>query len=141
MAKIGGFLGFFEKICAEYIENFKKNKYFMNMFQAGDIVKVLISNIPNAGYDYRLKSPADIGAFVSVNVMNRPCVGVVWGMGDSNLPESKIKDVSVVHDAHLSVTVNCNSAACRVISIYIKEEFYEFIIFRLKYEKFWMGSF
>ncbi len=73
------------------------------MFTPGTIVKVLISNIPNSGYDYRLPVSADIGTFVSVNVMNRPCVGVIWGIGDSNLPQSKIKDISVVHDAHLNI--------------------------------------
>ena len=74
------------------------------MFGPGTIVKVLIANIPNAGYDYRLREGADIGTFVSVNVMNRPCVGVVWGHGDSNLDASKIKDVSRVHNAKLNVT-------------------------------------
>ena len=76
----------------------------MIMFDAGTVVKVLIANIPNAGYDYRLTAPADIGTFVSVNVMNRPCVGIVWGVGDSNLPETKIKNVSAVHDARLPIT-------------------------------------
>ena len=76
----------------------------MNMFNSGTVVKVLISNIPNGGYDYRLIAPADIGTFVSVRVMNRPCVGVVWGIGDSNLPDEKIRDVSVVHDAKLNIT-------------------------------------
>ena len=76
----------------------------MVMFNSGAIVKVLVSNIPNAGYDYRLTAPADIGTFVSVNVMNRPCVGIVWGVGDSNLPETKIKNVSAVHDARLPIT-------------------------------------
>jgi len=73
------------------------------MFIRGAIVKVLISNIPNAGYDYRLPEPADIGTFVSVNVMNRPCVGIIWGPGDSNLPPNKIKDISIVHPSKLSV--------------------------------------
>lgn len=76
----------------------------MIMFNPGTIVKVLISNIPNGGYDYRLNAPADIGTFVSVRVMNRPCVGVVWGVGDSNLPENKIRDVVAVHDARLNIT-------------------------------------
>ncbi len=74
------------------------------MFKSGTIVKVLVSNIPNAGYDYRLTAPADIGTFVSVNVMNRPCIGVIWGIGDSNLPEHKIKNISTIHDARLPVT-------------------------------------
>lgn len=76
----------------------------MSMFNSGTIVKVLISNIPNAGYDYRLTAAADIGTFVSVRVMNRPCIGVVWGIGDSNLPENKIRDVVAVHDARLNIT-------------------------------------
>ncbi len=45
------------------------------MFNAGDIVKVLIPNVVNAGYDYRLTAPADIGALVRVTVMMRPYVG------------------------------------------------------------------
>ena len=74
------------------------------MFKSGTVVKILISNIPNAGYDYRLTAPADIGTFVSVRVMNRLCIGVVWGVGDSNLPAEKIRDVSIVHDARLPIT-------------------------------------
>ena len=69
----------------------KKNKYFIGMFNAGTIVKVLVPNVVNTGYDYRLTAPADIGAFVGVTIMNRPYIGVVWGFGDSGLPESKIK--------------------------------------------------
>lgn len=76
----------------------------MTMFNSGTIVKVLISNIPNAGYDYRLTAPADIGTFVSVSVMNRPCVGIVWGLGDGGLPPEKIKNISTVHDFKLSIT-------------------------------------
>ncbi|MBO5833953.1 MAG: primosomal protein N' [Alphaproteobacteria bacterium] len=76
----------------------------MVMFNSGTVVKVLISGIPNSGYDYRLTAPADIGAFVLVTVMNRPCVGIVWGAGDSNLPEHKIKNVSSVLNAKLAVT-------------------------------------
>lgn len=76
----------------------------MNMFNSGTIIKVLISNIPNSGYDYRLTAPADIGTFVSVRVMNRPCIGVVWGPGDSGLPPEKVRDVITVHDARLNIT-------------------------------------
>ncbi|MBE6461036.1 MAG: primosomal protein N' [Alphaproteobacteria bacterium] len=76
----------------------------MIMFKSGTIVKVLIANIPNAGYDYRLVAGADIGTFVSVRVMNRPCIGIVWGIGDSNLPEDKIRDVVAVHNARLNIT-------------------------------------
>ena len=76
----------------------------MDMFNSGTIVKVLISNIPNSGYDYRLTASADIGAFVSVRVMNRPCVGVIWGLGDSNLPPEKIRDVSEIYNAKLNIS-------------------------------------
>ena len=48
--------------------------------------------------------PAEIGTFVAVRVMNRLCVGIVWGIGDSGLAESKIKDVSVVYNAKMSVS-------------------------------------
>ena len=73
------------------------------MFTAGTIVKVLVSNIPSAGYDYRLTAPAAIGTFVGVRVMNRICVGIVWGIGDSGLPHDKIKDVSLVYEAKIPV--------------------------------------
>lgn len=73
------------------------------MFNAGTIVKVLVANIPNAGYDYRLTEPADIGTFVRVHVMNRPCIGVIWGIGDSNLPAAKIKNISSVFPHKLNV--------------------------------------
>lgn len=76
----------------------------MLMFSAGTVVKVLVSNIPSTGYDYRLTVPAEIGTFVAVRVMNRLCVGIVWGIGDSGLAESKIKDVSVVYNAKISVS-------------------------------------
>lgn len=73
------------------------------MFKAGDIVKVLIPNIVNAGYDYRLTAPAELGTFVGCSVMNRPYVGVVYGIGDSGLAPEKIKSVSAVYDARLPV--------------------------------------
>ena len=63
------------------------------MFKSGDIVKVLIPNVINRGYDYRLLESADIGTFVRVSVMNRQYIGVIIGQGDSNLDESKIKSV------------------------------------------------
>ena len=74
------------------------------MFKAGDVVKVLIPNVVNAGYDYRLTGPATLGQFVACRVMNRPYIGVVWGFGDSGLPPEKIKDVSAVYDARLAIT-------------------------------------
>ncbi len=63
------------------------------MFQINDIVKVLIPNIVNNGYDYRLTKPAKIGDFVIVSVMMRKYVGVVMGAGDSDLPDGKIKNI------------------------------------------------
>lgn len=63
------------------------------MFKPSDIVKVLIPNVVNAGYDYRLTQSADVGSFARVSVMNRPYVGVIIGAGDSNLPADKIKNV------------------------------------------------
>lgn len=77
------------------------------MFNAGDIVKVLIPNVVNAGYDYRLTAPADIGALVRVTVMMRPYVGVIIGPGDSNLPPQKIKSVSAVLDGRMSANDLC----------------------------------
>ena len=65
----------------------------MNMFTTGDIVKVLIPNVINTGYDYRLTESADVGDFVRVTVMNRQYIGVIVGPGDSNLDASKIKPI------------------------------------------------
>jgi len=72
------------------------------MFNAGTIVKVLIPNVVNTGYDYRLTAPADIGQFVRVSVMNRPYIGVVYGFGDSGLPSEKIKNISEIYPQKLS---------------------------------------
>jgi primosomal protein N' (replication factor Y) len=72
------------------------------MFSAGTIVKVLIPNVVNTGYDYRLTADADLGQFVRVSVMNRPYIGVVFGFGDSNLPSDKIKNVSEIYPSKLS---------------------------------------
>ncbi len=74
------------------------------MFKSGDIVKILLPNVVNTGYDYRLNADADLGAFVECRVMNRPYIGVVWGIGDSGLPADKIKSVVRVLDAQLPVT-------------------------------------
>ena len=73
------------------------------MFNAGDIVKVLIPNVANAGYDYRLTAPADLGTFVRVNVMRRPYIGVVYGIGDSGLAPEKIRDTTDVFPQRMSV--------------------------------------
>ena len=74
----------------------------MGMFQSGDIVKVLIPNVVNTGYDYRLNAPAEMGTFVECRVMNRPYIGVVIGVGDSGLSADKIKSVVRVMDSGLS---------------------------------------
>lgn len=73
------------------------------MFKAGDIVKILIPNVVNRGYDYRLTASADLGTFVECRVMNRPYVGIVYGFGDSGLAPEKIKNVSQVFNNALSV--------------------------------------
>lgn len=80
------------------IEKKKKNKYFMIMFKSGDIVKVLIPNVINTGYDYRLTRDARCGAFVRCTVMNRQYIGVIIGRGDSNLAPEKIKPIIDVCD-------------------------------------------
>ncbi len=72
------------------------------MFNSGNIVKVLIPNAVNTGYDYRLTDMADMGAFVECSVMNRKYIGVVYGIGDSNLPPEKIKNVSQIFPEKLS---------------------------------------
>lgn len=61
------------------------------MFNAGDVVKVLIPNVANVGYDYRLTAPAKLGTFVRVNVLSRPYIGVVFGIADSGLAPEKLK--------------------------------------------------
>ena len=76
-----------------FIEKVKKSGYFTNMFKNGDIVKVLIPNVINTGYDYRLNAGADIGNYVRCTVMGRQYIGVIVGAGDSGLDESKIKSV------------------------------------------------
>ncbi len=74
------------------------------MFNAGDVVKVLIPNAVNTGYDYRLTGRAQLGTFVRVSVMNRPYIGVVFGIGNSGLATEKIKNVSEILDAQMPVT-------------------------------------
>lgn len=74
------------------------------MFNAGDVVKVLIPNVANVGYDYRLTAPAKLGTFVRVNVLSRPYIGVVFGIADSGLAPEKIKNTSAVFDEHISVS-------------------------------------
>ncbi len=75
----------------------------MNMFKSGDIVKVLIPNVINTGYDYRLTCDASVGAFVRCSVMNRQYIGVIIGPGDSGLESSKIKSIiEVCNLGHLT---------------------------------------
>lgn len=75
----------------------------MIMFKNGDIVKVLIPNVINTGYDYRLTENASVGDFVHVTVMNKQYVGVIVGTGDSHLDLAKIKPIiSVCPFGHLS---------------------------------------
>ena len=73
------------------------------MFNKGTIVKVLVPNVVNHGYDYRLGGDADLGTFVRCNVMNRPYIGIIYGIGDSNLPPEKIKDITAVFPYKLPV--------------------------------------
>ncbi|MCQ2574640.1 MAG: primosomal protein N' [Alphaproteobacteria bacterium] len=67
------------------------------MFDKGQIVKVLIPNVINTGYDYRLTESAEIGDFVHCTVMNQHYIGVIIGLGDSKLDSSKIKSVISVY--------------------------------------------
>jgi len=73
------------------------------MFNSGTIVKVLIPNVVNTGYDYRLTADADLGQFVRVSVMNKNYIGVIYGFGDSGLPHEKIKNVLEIYPSKLSV--------------------------------------
>lgn len=72
------------------------------MFVSGTIVKILIPNVVNTGYDYRLTADADIGQFVRVSVMHRPYIGVVSGFGTSGLSPDKIKNVDEIYPSKLS---------------------------------------
>lgn len=73
------------------------------MFRSGTIVKVLLPNVVNRGYDYRLNADADLGAFVRVTLMNRPYIGVVYGIGDGTVAPEKIKSTYCVFPWKLSV--------------------------------------
>ena len=73
------------------------------MFKSGTVVKVLLPNVVNYGYDYRLCADADLGAFVRVTLMNRPYIGVVYGIGDGEVALEKIKPVSKVFPWKLSI--------------------------------------
>ena len=73
------------------------------MFKSGTVVKVLLPNMVNRGYDYRLNCDADLGAFVRVTLMNRPYTGVIYGVGDGTVAPEKIKDISCVFPWKLSI--------------------------------------
>ena len=73
------------------------------MFNPGTVVKVLIPNVINTGYDYRLPASADIGQFVRVSVMNKVYIGVIIGFGDSGLDPQKIKDIAEIYPSKLSI--------------------------------------
>lgn len=73
------------------------------MFNPGTVVKVLIPNVINTGYDYRLPASADIGQFVRVSVMNKVYIGVIIGFGDSGLSPQKIKDIAEIYPSKLSI--------------------------------------
>ena len=74
------------------------------MFKSGTVVKVLLPNVVNSGYDYRLTVDADLGSFVRVTLMNRPYIGVIYGVGDGQVSPEKIKNITKVFSSKLSVS-------------------------------------
>lgn len=86
------------------IEKKKKNKYFMIMFNSGDIVKILVPNAVNTGYDYCLAEAADIGSYVAVTIMGRPYIGVVYGLPDGKVAPEKIKKTGKVFPIKMPIT-------------------------------------
>ncbi len=74
------------------------------MFNAGDIVKILIPNVVNTGYDYRLGGDAELGSYVRVTVMGRPYVGIVYGLGDGKIPPEKIKTTGEIFPYKMPIT-------------------------------------
>jgi len=74
------------------------------MFNTGDIVKILIPNAVNTGYDYRLSSPAHLGSYVRVTVMGRHYVGIVYGLADGTVAPEKIKTTCQVFSESMPVT-------------------------------------
>ena len=75
----------------------------MIMFNAGDIVKILIPNVINTGYDYRLTAAAELGSYVAVTVMGRPYIGVVYGIADGKIPPEKVKNTGDVFPIKMPV--------------------------------------
>ena len=76
----------------------------MTMFNTGDIVKILVPNAVNTGYDYRLSGPAEIGSYVAVTIMGRPYIGVVYGLPDGKVPSEKIKSTGNVFPIKMDIT-------------------------------------
>lgn len=76
----------------------------MHMFNAGDIVKILIPNAVNTGYDYRLSASASLGSYVAVTVMGRPYIGIVYGISDGTVPVEKIKNTGTVFPIKMPIT-------------------------------------
>ncbi|MCL2369389.1 MAG: primosomal protein N' [Alphaproteobacteria bacterium] len=74
------------------------------MYKSGDIVKVLLPNAINAGYDYRLTNDADTGQLVHATLMNRPIIGVIIGPGTDNVPANKIKTCETITNYQLPIT-------------------------------------
>jgi len=73
------------------------------MFKKGTIVKVVVPNVVNYGYDYRLTDDANLGAFVQCSVMNHKYIGIVYDIGQSGLPSDKIKDVGTIFQWKLPI--------------------------------------
>ena len=59
----------------------------------GDTVKILIPNVVNSGYDYRLIDDANVGDFVSATVQNKKYTGLIAGDADGAVSAEKIKPV------------------------------------------------
>ncbi len=67
-----------------------------------EIAKVLLPNIVNNGYDYRLTAPASVGTFVRATAANKEYIGVIIGPGDGVVDAKKIKDATPVGDWRLT---------------------------------------
>jgi len=75
------------------------------MYYPNDLVIVLIPNVINNGYTYRLTAKADLGELVTVTVMNKKFFGVIIGRDNENtLAPEKIKPVLQTHGAKLPKT-------------------------------------
>ncbi len=63
-------------------------------------VRILLPLPVGEGYDYLVPAGlnAPTGAFVSVPLGRKESVGVVWGEGSGQVPESKLKEITAVFD-------------------------------------------